>query len=259
MKTNLLWQKCIGDILSKGSISAPRGKKVNELIGYSYQIEMNDSIITLMSRGMNYGFMFAEAAWIVSGSNWLDEITPYMSRYKDFSDDGIMLHGAYGPKVADQLMYVCNCIERDFDTRQAVINIWREKPGVSKDIPCTLNMQFIVRNNRLHTVVNMRSQDAILGMSYDIFTFSMIANMVRVLLSARGIVVSLGVLHMHIGSFHIYEEHFEKSQVWIKDYISVSDVTNLNDISANLACNSFTPRQLIDSLKSYAENMKGKK
>lgn len=259
MDTNSIWKKCISDVMAKGTESSPRGKRISELLGYSYSIQMQSSVITLASRKMNYGFMLAEAAWIVSGSNWLDDITPYMKRYSDFSDDGIMLHGAYGPKVVDQLMYVVNCIENDIDTRQAVINIWREKPGISKDIPCTLNMQFLVRNDRLHCVTNMRSQDAVLGMSYDVFTFSMVANMVRILLANRGINVGLGVLHVNVGSFHIYQEHFGNIIEWIERDDLVLNDGLLDKMQQYLTTEAISPRQFIKELQNYAKKMKGRK
>ena len=252
MKASEVWQGCLNDVDYIGALSAPRGKRVKEIIGHSYSLPMISSVITLADRKMNYGFMFAEAAWIVSGSNWLDQITSFMKRYADFSDDGLTLNGAYGPKILDQIMYIVSTIEKDSDTRQAVLNIWREKPGVSKDIPCTINMQFLVRNKMLHAIVNMRSQDAVLGFSYDVFTFSMVANMVRLLLANKGICVSLGLLHVNVGSFHVYEEHFDKASEWVTSRELCNASGALMDDVANLCCNTLTPSEFIDKLKSLA-------
>jgi thymidylate synthase len=79
-------------------------------------------------------------------------------------------------------------------------------------------MQFFVRDNLLHSVVTMRSQDIILGFTYDVFTFSMVANAVRLLLNERGIKTELGNLHVNVGSLHIYETHFEKADDWLNSF-----------------------------------------
>lgn len=214
---DLVWKNGLIDLRGAGVEVKPRGLLVKEILGYQYTIDMNNPILSLPSRKMNYAFMFGEAAWICSGSNWLDDLTPYMKRYKDFSDDGVFLNGAYGVKVAEQVTYVADTLQRDPDSRQAVINIWRERPGPSKDIPCTINMQFFQRHGELHMVVNMRSQDAVLGFSYDIFTFSAVANLVRSLLKHRFINVELGKLYVNVGSFHVYEQHFDQIQDWLDD------------------------------------------
>lgn len=230
MHTDTIWKNCLIDIEDGGTLVNPRGKWVKELIGYQYQIDMNAPIISLESRKMNYSFMFAEAAWICSGSNWLDDLTPYMKRYADFSDDKVFLNGAYGVKVAEQVAYVVDTLSKDPSSRQAVLNIWRERPGPSKDIPCTTTMQFIIRDNKLNMVTTMRSQDAVLGFSYDVFTFSAVAGLVRSLLyTVHNIDVDLGTLTVTAGSFHIYEEHFGRTSEWIHDvaldprYASVID------------------------------------
>jgi thymidylate synthase len=212
---DLVWKNGLID-LNDGYEVKPRGMLVRELIGYQYQIDMNNPILSMPSRKMNYAFMFGEAAWICSGSNWLDDLTPYMKRYKDFSDDGIFLNGAYGVKVIEQVAYVADTLQNDPESRQAIINIWRERPSKSKDIPCTINMQFLWRDG-LEMVVNMRSQDAVLGFSYDIFTFSAVANLVACLLRERGIKIHLNKLTVNVGSFHIYEQHFDQVEDWIND------------------------------------------
>lgn len=214
---NHVWTDLLTQIMSHGETHAPRGQEVREIIGLSYELEMATPVITLQSRKMSYGFMFGEAAWIVSGSNWLSDIARHMKRYADFSDDQIFLNGAYGPKVVEQYTYVVDTLVADRDSRQAVINIWRERPRPSKDIPCTLSMQFFIRNSKLDCVVTMRSQDAVWGYCYDIFTFSQVANMVRVLLADRGIRLQIGKLRVNVGSAHIYSRHFDEIDTWVTD------------------------------------------
>lgn len=216
---NGMWQEKLGQCLgSPQFISKPRGMEVRERLAESYTTVM-PAYLDLEDRKVNLPFMFAEAAWIVGGSNRLEDLTPYMDYYKNFSDDGIFLKGAYGPKVVDQLPYVVSTLLEDNDSRQAYLNIWRERPGSSKDIPCTTGMQFLIREmgdeKFLFAVVTMRSNDVVLGLTYDIFTFSMVAKAVQLLLREQGLNVALGELTVNPGSLHLYERHYEEAEKWL--------------------------------------------
>lgn len=213
--TNFVWQEKVSECLDNYDfVSKPRGLEIRETISGSYKVPM-PAYIDLKDREVNIGFMFIEAAWIVSGSNRLSMIKPYMKMYENFSDDGVFLGGAYGPKIIDQLGYVVNALVGDRDSRQAVLNIWRERPGSSKDVPCTTQMQFLIRDGKLNSVTTMRSQDIILGFTYDVFTFSMVAKAVQLLLRAKSVDVELGDLFVNAGSLHIYKKHYKKAEDWL--------------------------------------------
>lgn len=224
-QANEVWQKTLARTYEDGEVARPRDMEVRELIGQGYGPIAMPAYIDLTDRKVNQKFMFREAAWICSGDNRLNFLTEVMKSYANYSDNGVTLEGAYGPKVIDQLNYVVDSIEKDNDTRQAVINIWRERPRPSKDIPCTLSMQFLMRKredgtNRLDMVTTMRSNDIVLGYTYDVFTFSMVANSVRLLLQERGIDIPLdengsyGNLYVNPGSLHIYERHYDQVEGW---------------------------------------------
>lgn len=216
-QTNEVWKdKLIETSQDYDYIPEPRGMKVKEKQPGTYSVEM-PAFLSLPSRNVNKSFMFAEAAWILSGSNLLEDVEPYMGVYRNFSDDGEFLRGAYGPKILDQLGYVVDTLEQDEDSRQAVLNIWRERPGQSKDIPCTTNMQFFIRDEKINMLTTMRSNDIVLGFTYDVFTFSMVANAVQLLLRARGIRKELGTLTVNAGSLHIYERHWDDVEKWVND------------------------------------------
>lgn len=250
-KTNTIWQEKLVECLHKYDYtSKPRGMEVSEIISGHYKVPM-PAYLNLSSRGVNVPFMFAEAAWIISGSNRLSDIKPFMKGYAKFSDDQVFLRGAYGPKVVDQLGYVVDAIEKDNDTRQAVINIWRERPGQSKDIPCTISMQFLLRNKMLQAVVTMRSQDIVLGFTYDVFTFSMVANAVRLLLAERGIDCELGSLYVNAGSMHLYKQHYDKAR---NEFMLVNEDHLVSDEIATIMMQATTYEKLIAALEYKAVN-----
>lgn len=198
--------------------------KIREILAGSYTMPM-PAYISLTDRKINLGFMLQEPFWILSGSNLLSDITPYLKGYKNYSDDGVFMNGAYGPKIVDQIPYILEVLANDNDTRQAVINIWRERPGPSKDIPCTINMQFLIRENKLYLIVNMRSNDIVKGVCYDCFTFSMVALAVKLLLKeVHNINVELGELTVNAGSLHLYSSDDDNIEKWINT-TTVSDKT----------------------------------
>ena len=214
-QTNLEWQKKLEEILFDSHYqSSPRGLKVKEIINGTYKVKM-PACISLVDRKVNKAFMFAEAYWILSGSNRLEDVAKFMSGYRNFSDDQVFLRGAYGPKVVDQLPYIVDTLINDNDSRQAVLTIWRERPGQSRDIPCTVAMQFLIRDGKLNSVTTMRSNDIILGFTYDVFTFSMVATAIQLLLRERGLEVTLGDLFVNAGSLHMYEQHQEDTSKWL--------------------------------------------
>ena len=148
--------------------------------------------------------MVAEFLWIITGQNRADLIGKFNGEMKRFSDDGHHLSGAYGPPITDQLPWIIRQIKADPDTRQAVLTIWRPLPGESKDIPCTIVMQFMLRKSGLEMLTYMRSNDLWLGFPYDLFTFTMIQ---RYVASALG--VPPGPYHHHVGSLHLYDRDLE--------------------------------------------------
>ena len=75
--------------------------------------------------------MAAEALWILSGDNKVETIAPYNKNIKQFSDDGIIFQGAYGPRIISQLDYVIESLRKDRESRQAVLTIWNPNPKPS--------------------------------------------------------------------------------------------------------------------------------
>jgi thymidylate synthase len=158
-------------------------------------------------RLLNPAFAVAEALWILSGSDddWIFQYNRALTRY---ADDGV-LRGAYGPRMRrwngiDQLDRTRQLLQHDPDSRQAVIQLYdpqRDTLG-HRDVPCTLGYRFYLRRGRLHMHTTMRSQDVWLGFPYDIFTNTLIQELLAGWLGAE-----LGEYHHHIDSLHLYAEH----------------------------------------------------
>lgn len=204
-KADDVWLQLLDRINRYGEPHSPRGKGTLEILGQQTVVDMRFPIVTVPDRKMGYRFMAAEAAWILSGDNRVSTISPFSRNISNFSDDGETFFGAYGPKIMDQLAYVVKTLEHDPDSRQAVINIWRENPPQSKDIPCSISVQFLIRNNKLHCQYTMRSSDAWLGWVYDVFNFSMLSGVVLIALGELFPQLELGFLTLTAGSQHLYD------------------------------------------------------
>lgn len=239
-------------IMTHGAESAPRGKKIRELLGESISVNMCHPIVTKLSRKIGYRFYAAEASWILQGRNDMGYFKKLgMDFIWQFSDDGAFYNGAYGPRVIDQLTYVCDMLSDDHDTRQAVIEVWRPNPRPSRDIPCTLSYQFIARDGLLHCVQSMRSSDAWLGYPYDVFNASMLTLYVILLLKARAAKgrtgLKLGNHTMHIGSSHVYEPQWDSALTMIDD-------SKVAEYEAFDPDEFKSPAELIDWLEMCAAN-----
>ena len=98
------------------------------------------------------------------------------------------------------------------------MTIWRPNPRDSKDIPCTVSIQWLIRDNTIHCIDNMRSSDIWLGWPYDIFNFTMLTGYIMLLLRERGIDnLKLGNIYLNAGSQHLYSNNFEAAEKILTD------------------------------------------
>jgi thymidylate synthase len=215
MATNVndAWLNLLYQLLYHGKQEIPRGQATREILGAQSRVDMRYPLLTVAARQLGYRFAPAEAWWIGTGRNDVAGITPYSQDIAQFSDDGVTYFGAYGPKVRDQLHHVVASLKPDPCSRQAVLTIWRENPPKTKDVPCTVAVQWLLRSKpggplRLHCVDTMRSSDIWLGWPYDVFNFSMLSTYVAARLTAElGEEVELGELLLQAGSQHLYERN----------------------------------------------------
>jgi len=80
-----------------------------------------------------------------------------------------------------------------------------------KDSPCACTLQFLIREEQLHLIVHMRSNDAIWGLPYDMFLFTMLQELL-----ANELGTPLGTYTHIVGSLHLYEHHFELARGILK-------------------------------------------
>lgn len=120
----------------------------------------------------------AELRWYWSGDNSCETIGKHVKMWLRLSDDGKTNNSAYGYIIhkkhgKDQLQEVIKELEKDKTSRKAVIII--NDPTIdklkTKDLQCTIGLQFLIRNNKLEETIYMRSNDVFFGFPYDYVYF----------------------------------------------------------------------------------------
>ena len=214
---NLAWKMQLTDVVQKGRLVEPRGLLTKELPQKTLVFDMNFPVVTIPERKLGYRFMAAEAWWILSGRNDVASIAPYSKQISQFSDDGETFFGSYGIPFVDQLPYVVRALQDDLDTRQATMTLWRPNPPKTKDVPCTVAVDFKLRNGLLNVHVFMRSSDNWLGIPYDAFNFTMMACYVLECLNQSvppppmgG--YRLGTCFLTAASSHLYERNWAEAE-----------------------------------------------
>lgn len=201
-----MYSSLIMSLIQNGQRISPRGLATRELLGTALVIpDICDNVIQVPERKLNYHFMVAEALWVLMGRDDVEMLSHYNKNIAQFSDDGLKFEGAYGPRIKYQLPRIIDKLTKEPDTRQAVISIWDRMPTpTTKDVPCTVSFQFLIRDNRLNLIAHMRSSDAWWGLPYDIFTFTSIQSAL-----AYELKVKPGRFLLWIASCHLYENRID--------------------------------------------------
>jgi len=207
--------------------SSPRGMKVKEILGYQFKIlNPRNRIPYVPGRDLSVHYMIAELLWYLSGNNSTEWISNYSAFWSKISDDGSTANSAYGARIFKphdriastikqdwtQWDYVINELKFDPDSRRAVVHIRSPQDSLlaQLDVPCTLSLQFFLRNDKVHMVVSMRSSDVILGLAYDVPAFTIFQELLAVQLTEElGRPIGLGSYTHLSASLHVYERHFK--------------------------------------------------
>lgn len=219
-----VWHEHLTKVLAQGETINPRGMPTLEIPHATIEVDMRKPVLLNTQRKLNYKFMVDEAIWVASGDNTVAEITKFNKNMANYSDDGVTLSGAYGPMYKSQEDYVTKALLNDIDTRQACMTFWRTNPAPSKDIPCTVSIDFKIRNGQLNAHVFMRSSDVWMGLPYDVFTFSMLAHKIcRNYNFAKVGLLSPGKLYLTAASSHLYLSNHEAAVNLVGDAAWVED------------------------------------
>ena len=239
---NELWQDTLANIGFWGHKLESRAGNCNEIIGFQAILDYPlHNILFVPGRKFSLSYACAEMLWYLSGTDNIEMIQAYAPQYEKFAEDGIAF-GAYGYRwernpgfgieqiavkqkiimdgfgedtdfesIQNQLYALIHLLKTNPNTRQAIMTMWDSGDLIHaifkdhKDLPCTLSLIFFVRDHKLHLVATMRSNDAWLGLPYDIFCFTTLQRII-----ATELELEIGTYIHQAGSEHIYEKNQEK-------------------------------------------------
>lgn len=171
---------------------------------------------------INEEYVKRELAWYKSQSLNVNDIeAPIPQIWKDVADDEGNINSNYGwciyskenglqfNKVLDELY--------NFPLSRRAVMIYNRpsmhddynKNGMS-DFMCTNTVQYLVRENKLHALVYMRSNDVVYGYKND-YAWQLFVQMqlLHELNNKGWLNCGLGNIHWNVGSLHMYERHFK--------------------------------------------------
>lgn len=197
-------------VLNQGKEISPRGMKTFEVLNANIEITKPWHIpLTLENRTLNQNIGAMEALQLV-GQISVPELMVNTSKvFRNFMDDGTF-HGAYGPRIHGNLRKVVDQLKKDDSSRQAVLTVFNSDKDLNvdvKDVPCTLTLQYFIRDEKLLARTSMRSNDLYLGMPYDFVQFIALQGAI-----AQALDIPMGTYSHTVGSLHIYEQHMREAE-----------------------------------------------
>ena len=245
-------------------VCEPRGLKIHEEIDATIEIKYpRRRILTYRHRHLSLKYLAGELAFYMSGSRSLKFISYYSKFWNKVSDDGRTVNSCYGYKLfkkrtkgVTQFEYAREQLLMDKDTRKAVMIIYTSentKIG-SRDNPCTMYLQFFIRDGKLILHTYMRSSDIWFGVSYDVPFFTILQEFMLVHLQDNNHYPSLelGSYYHHAGSLHLYEHNFDQAKQLMNDPCGFPQYEEMSPVTFD------TLKLLEDFLKFEKEHRKGK-
>lgn len=206
------WAATIEELLRGGSMIHPRKGPALELPGVHTFSVVSPTNMPMAAAGRD----FRQAIGVVEGLSLVGQVSipeimiDKVAAFRPFVNHSIFA-GAYGPRAATAVGRVAELLREHPDTRQAVISLYDSSRDLGHpdqvDVPCTIALQFKLRSGRLDMWAAMRSNDAWLGLPYDLVQFTMIQAAL-----AQHAGVAPGSYTHSAGSMHLYERHLERAR-----------------------------------------------
>lgn len=210
----------IDEILSIGETIHGRNGRAKKVFGRTLTIDMTgrDSFPLLNTRKIFYKGVLGELAAFFRGPKHISDFEKWGCNYwKDWAKPDGSIEVDYGNAWFEdgQFDHVVNSLKNNPNDRRMIINGWRPNRLLALDLPCCHFMyQWSVRDqDTLDMIWYQRSADTMIGLPSDI----VLAAAWNVLL-ANQVGLQPGRITMMLGDTHIYEEHFEGAEEFIKNF-----------------------------------------
>jgi len=201
----------IQELKSERFVTDKTGVKTIEMIGATFEADEP----TIFGK-VNQDYVDRELSWYKSKSLSVYDIpAPVPEIWKQVADENGYINSNYGWCIWSDDNYgqywkVLNELRENPNSRRAVMiytrpTMWYDYNfnGMS-DFMCTNAVQYMIRDDELIAVVQMRSNDVVFGYRND---FAWQDHVVKLLGSALGITKTKII--WHVGNLHVYSRHFD--------------------------------------------------
>ena len=202
--------------------TAPRGLDIHECLNVGLYIEnptlnlfkYEDKSLTLPT-----GYVKKEMCLYLLGSDDARDFSKASKFWDNIKTKQGKINSAYGNLIFNksledgrsQFDWAFDSLKNDKDSRQSFMrynNTCHQYDG-NKDVPCTFIQTFHIRGNKLHTTVEMRSNDLIKGTTYDIPSFILFQRLMLLRLREVYPDLEMGSYTHFANSFHLYSTDFD--------------------------------------------------
>lgn len=183
---------------------APRDQVTWELKGPQTFVVEHPTALPVQADGRDFKHVIGvvEGLSLVGQVSIPEVIVDRVAAFRPFMRRSVFW-GAYGPRVAGNVGQVVDLLKRDPDSRQAVLTLFDSDRDLGRveqvDLPCTVMLQYLIRDGALHSWTVMRSNDAWLGLPYDLMQFGMLQAAI-----AQALGLPVGRMTHSAGSMHLY-------------------------------------------------------
>lgn len=204
-------QYFIDELAAEHFVTDKTGVKTIEMVAAQFVVD-EPSIFGKV----NEDYVRREMNWYKSMSRNVYDIEPPVPEiWKSVADKDGNINSNYGWCVYSEENYnqyerLIDELKKNPDSRRAILiytrpSIWVDfDEGGRSDFICTNACQYLIRDGKLVSIVNMRSNDAIYGFKNDAAWQMYIHQQI-----ADELDVETGDLIWNAGSLHVYERHFE--------------------------------------------------
>jgi len=194
-----------------------------ELIGYSYKVSQADAKLDEMVKIfypeecqaiIEYCKLELQDRLCGQSKNPGDAHKSRYSLWEQFLEDEQKFSYTYSERISDpalikdQITKVIEELKESPDSRQGIVQIFNyskdhQNIGGKRRIPCSMHYQFLVRNNKVHGIYVMRSNDLLIHFVVDIWLACKIQEYI-----ANELNYKIGSFTYFGGSLHAYAKDF---------------------------------------------------
>lgn len=181
----------------QGDWAAPRGEGTREVLGVTIVLRDTRCVLPVgTGRGVKPSLAETEALELIAGTH--DPDNQRFDPGSGFVNDPNL--ECYGPLTLDAIERSVRFLQEDRSSRRAVANLGHT--GGDSPYPCLASLGWVIRRDQLVAFADFRSNDAWLGLPYDIHA---VASLQRSMANVLGVIP--GTVFYHARSLHLYERH----------------------------------------------------